>query len=172
MEDNRLDTFASVYQRSSHSENKLPLCLAHQADHTLPRTNVLVVEQNPSIQDMLCWALELAGYRAIARSPDDIVRQWRDHQQLSSEEISLLLLDLSFPWGQDGVTFLHSLRTHSPIASTVNLPIIILTTSEQIYQQLSEQGEVVEKKPFHITHLLTCVEMLLAGSIPDNEHAI
>lgn len=84
----------------------------------------------------------------------------------------MLLLDLSFPWGQDGVTFLHSLRTHSPIASTVNLPIIILTTSEQIYQQLSEQGEVVEKKPFHITHLLTCVEMLLAGSIPDNEHAI
>jgi DNA-binding response OmpR family regulator len=170
VEDNRSGIFASVYQISSHGENERSLFLAQQADHALPRTNVLVVEQNPSIQDMLCWAMELAGYRAIARSPDDIVRQWSDHQRLASEEIALLLLDLSFPWDRDGITFLRSLRAHPTSHPGVTPPIIVLTTSEQIYWELSRQGEFVEKKPFHITHLLARIETLLAQSRPDDTH--
>jgi DNA-binding response OmpR family regulator len=131
---------------------------------------VLVVEQNPAIQDMLCWALELAGYSPIAQTPEYIVNNWRDHRMLTNEEIALLLLDVSFPWEQGGLEFLRTLRTHWTTSSGVVLPIIVLTTSEQMYQELSEQGEQVEKKPFHISQLIARIQRLIRLPTEEETH--
>ena len=172
MVDNQSDIFATGYQISSGGGMEQPLHLTHQISHVIPRTSVLVVEQNPSIQDMLCWALELAGYHAIARAPNQIVKLWNEHQQLSIEEIALLLLDLSFPWERDGVNFLRLLRAHWATRLNATLPIIVLTTSEQIYQELTEQGELVEKKPFHLDQLLARIHTLLIHSRPEDMRAL
>jgi DNA-binding response OmpR family regulator len=131
---------------------------------------VLVVEQNPAIQDMLCWALELAGYSPIAQTPEHLVDYWRNHQMLTNENIALLLLDVSFPWEQEGLEFLRTLRIHWAVHSSIALPIITLTTSEQMYQKLLEQGEQVEKKPFHISQLITRIQDMIARPTEEETH--
>ncbi|GHO97857.1 hypothetical protein KSF_079050 [Reticulibacter mediterranei] len=163
MVDNGSAIFEAAYQISSGGENKQPLYLAYQASHSFSRTGVLVVEQNPAIQDMLCWALELAGYLPIAQTPEYIVDHWRNHQLLTDEKIALLLLDVSFPWEQEGLEFLRTLRIHWAAHCSVALPIIVLTTSENMYQALSRQGEQVEKKPFHISRLIARIQDMIDG---------
>jgi two-component system, chemotaxis family, chemotaxis protein CheY len=165
--DNGSAIFEPAYQTSSGGESKQPLYLPSQASHALSRIGVLVVEQNPAIQDMLCWALELAGYSPLAQTPEYIVHHWHNHQMLTSEKIALLLLDVSFPWEEEGLEFLRMLRSHWATSNGIVLPIIVLTTSERIYQELLEQGEQVEKKPFHINQLITRVQGLLRSPTSD-----
>jgi DNA-binding response OmpR family regulator len=168
--DNGSAIFEAAYQISSGGESKQPLYLTYQASHSFARSGVLVVEQNPAIQDMLCWALELAGYSPIAQTPEYIVNNWCNHQMLTNEEIALLLLDVSFPWEQEGLEFLRTLRAHWNTSNAVVLPIIVLTTSEQMYQTLSEQGELVEKKPFHISQLIARIQSLIQRASEEETH--
>jgi DNA-binding response OmpR family regulator len=119
---------------------------------------------------MLCWALELAGYSPIAQTPEYIVDHWRNHQLLTNEQIALLLLDVSFPWEQDGLEFLRTLRTYWAAQYGVAIPIIVLTTSEKMYQKLSEQGEHVEKKPFHISQLIARIQSMIDSPSDKETH--
>jgi CheY-like chemotaxis protein len=168
--DNGSAIFEATYQMSSGGESEQPLYLAYQASHSFSRNGILVVEQNPAIQDMLCWALELAGYSPIAQTPEHLVDHWRNHQMLTNENIALLLLDVSFPWEQEGLEFLRTLRIHWAVHSSIALPIITLTTSEQMYQKLLEQGEQVEKKPFHISQLITRIQDMIARPTEEETH--
>ena len=170
MVDNGSAIFEAAYHISSGGESKQPLYLAYQASQSFSRTGVLVVEQNPAIQDMLCWALELAGYSPIVQTPENVVNNWRNHQMLTNEKIALLLLDVSFPWEREGMEFLRTLRAYWAASDGVVLPIIILTTSEQMYQKLFEQGEQVEKKPFHIGQLIARIQSLIQLSTDEEAH--
>ncbi len=98
---------------------------------------------------MLCRALELAGYRAsaICNGPGALV--WVDHAMQSGDSPALILLDLSIPPVNDG-TFLQQFRAKWNVAP----PIIVLTTSAKIHDDLAGTERVI-RKPFHIGNLLS-----------------
>ena len=113
--------------------------------------HVLVVEDNVAIADMLCQTLELAGYRATVHTGGEA---WIDNAMQSDDPPALVLLDLDNP-ETNGVAFLHHLRVEWHAAP----PIIVLTTSKEIHDELA--GERVVQKPFHIRYLLAEIHKVL-----------
>jgi CheY-like chemotaxis protein len=113
------------------------------------RSYVLIIDDAPGIQEMLCRALELAGYRASAICNGPGALAWADHAIRSSNSPALILLDLSIPSMNDG-TFLQQFRAKWNGAP----PIIVLTTSAKIHDDLAGIERVI-CKPFHICDLLS-----------------
>src|SRR5438552_3834942 len=113
--------------------------------------HVLVVEDNVAIADMLCQTLELAGYRATAHVGGET---WIDKAMQSNEPPALVLLGLDNP-ETNGAAFLHHLRVEWNTAP----PIIVLTTSKEIHDELA--GERVVQKPFHVRDLLAEIHKVL-----------
>ncbi|HEY4035939.1 MAG TPA: response regulator [Ktedonobacteraceae bacterium] len=116
---------------------------------------VLVVERNPAICDMLCRALELAGYCVTEHTGGE---GWIESVKQSDEPPALILIDLSIP-PMSGITFLHHLRAQWKAMP----PIIALTTNKQIYDELAAV-ERVFYKPFHICELLAEIQQVLSLS--------
>ena len=114
--------------------------------------HVLIIDDVPGIREMLCRALELAGYRASAICNGPGALMWADHAIQSGDSPALILLDLSIPSMNDE-TFLHQFRARWNVAP----PIIVLTTSAKIHDDLAGTERVI-RKPFHICALLSEVE--------------
>ena len=112
---------------------------------------VLVVEDNVAIADLLCQTLMLAGYRATAHAGGEA---WIDNAMKSDDPPALVLLDLDNP-ETNGAAFLHHLRVEWSTAP----PIIVLTTSKEIHDELA--GERVVQKPFHVRDLLAEIHKVL-----------
>src|SRR5260370_29798964 len=110
---------------------------------------VLIIDDAPGIQELLCRALELAGYRAsaICNGPGALV--WADHAIQSGNSPALILLDLSIPSMNAG-TFLRQFHAKWNVAP----PIIVLTTSEKIHDILAGMDREI-RKPFIICTLLS-----------------
>ncbi len=132
----------------------------HCADETTPRARILVVENTPSIADMLCWTLELSGYCPIAYTGRQGQLAWIESFIRSEDPPGLILLDLSISSCNDGVTFLQQLRQLWLTAHAVPPPMIVLTTSKQVYEGLTRVERVIQK-PFHIRELLAEVQKVL-----------
>ena len=113
--------------------------------------HVLVVEDNVAIADIICQTLKLAGYRARAHAGGEA---WIDNAMKSDDPPALVLLDLDNP-ETNGAAFLHHLRVEWSTAP----PIIVLTTSKEIHDELA--GERVVQKPFHVRDLLAEIHKVL-----------
>ena len=74
----------------------------------------------------------------------------------------VLLLDLSLLGVTDATDFLHLLRARWRDTGGVP-PVIVLTTSKQVQQDLAAQERVV-LKPFHIHELLALIQQVIPGS--------
>ena len=72
----------------------------------------------------------------------------------SDDPPALVLLDLDNP-ETNGAAFLHHLRVEWSTAP----PIIVLTTSKEIHDELA--GERVVQKPFHVRDLLAEIHKVL-----------
>jgi len=110
-----------------------------------------VVEYNVAIADIICQTLKLAGYRATAHAGGEA---WIDNAMKSDDPPELVLLDLDHP-DTNGAAFLHHLRVEWSTAP----PIIVLTTSKEIHDELA--GERVVQKPFHVRDLLAEIHKVL-----------
>src|SRR5437660_2701339 len=117
--------------------------------------HVLVVEHNPAIREMLCRALELAGYRVTEYAGGEA---WVDSVKQSDDPPALVLLDLSI-LPMPSIAFLHNLRAQWKIVP----PIITLTTNKQIYDELAAV-ERVFFKPFRVRELLAEIQQILSLS--------
>ena len=67
---------------------------------TIPRADavpvvphILIAEDQPAIQDLLCWTLQLAGYRPTVCAGRQAALTWRDQTMASGDGPALLLLD-------------------------------------------------------------------------------
>lgn len=118
---------------------------AYSEQVSFPHRYILVVEDSAAVAEMLCCALELAGYRAVACVGGEA---WLESVVQLDDPPALVLLDLSIP-ELDGPAFLQYLRAQWEAAP----PIVVLTTSKEIYDDLVE--EQVVWKPFRIHDLLT-----------------
>jgi DNA-binding response OmpR family regulator len=122
----------------------------------MPRTTVLVIEDDASIRRGLVDALSFAGYGVL---------QCGDGAKAASmaleSEIDLVLLDVMLP-GRDGFSILGDLRRAKP-----TLPVIMVTArgaEGDRVRGLSDGADDYVVKPFSAKELLARVEAVLRRS--------
>ena len=117
--------------------------------------SVLVVEDEPSVRELLRLHLELGGFE-IEESGDgrDALRRLRDRQ------FNLVVLDVMLP-GIDGVSLCRAIRTEGPNVST---PVLMLTardTESDKVLGLESGADDYLTKPFGIRELMARVGAIM-----------
>lgn len=121
--------------------------------------SVLIAEEQPAIQDLLCWTLQLAGYRPIMCAGRQDALTWPDKVMAERDIPMVLLLDLSLLDTKEATDFLRHLRTHWQDTGGVIPQIIVLTTNPQVAADLGHR-EYVLQKPFHVRNLLALIRQV------------
>jgi DNA-binding response OmpR family regulator len=121
---------------------------------------VLIAEDQPAIQELLRCVLQLAGYRTTVCAGRQAALTWIDRVMLSEDYPALILLDLSIPCTNDAADFLRHLRARWHDACGELPPIIVLTTSKQVQEDLTPREWVV-LKPFHVRDLLVLIQRVI-----------
>lgn len=125
---------------------------------TAPR--ILIAEDQPAIQELLCWTLQLAGYRTTVCAGRQAALTLRDGAMLPEDHPALILLDLSIPSTTDAADFLRHLRARWLDACGELPQIIVLTTSKQVQEDLAP-SECVVLKPFHVRDLIALIQRVI-----------
>ena len=118
---------------------------------------ILVVEDELSISNLICYNLEHAGYRVVAAFDGEEALQL-----LESFCPHLITLDLLLP-RQSGWQVLDAIR-HHPRRQTAALPVLVLSalSSPQLREELHRSGvRHCLSKPFSVTELSLLVNTLL-----------
>jgi CheY-like chemotaxis protein len=110
--------------------------------------HILLVENEPSHQELIQTALELDGYTvSVAQNGLEAL------QRLASEVPSLIVLDLWMP-EMSGYTFLEKWQERKTDAS---IPIIVLTADAQAEIKLAQKNVTILVKPFSMVNLLKTI---------------
>lgn len=121
----------------------------------LPTAQILIVEDDPDIATLLARVFQLAGY-TTAWAPDGL----QALAQLEAGPPSLMTLDINMP-RMSGVEVLARIRAAPGQRA---LPVIVLTSREELPQQVYTQATRVMRKPFDIAALLAAVQEILASA--------
>jgi CheY-like chemotaxis protein len=113
------------------------------------RPLVLVIDDQPAIQDMLSWMLLFNGYQVVCATHGQEALEWMKDASQTGQYPAVILLDLFMP-GMNGVSFLNSLRAYWG-APTPIPPIILLTVDKSNHDDLACNDVIL--KPFHINDL-------------------
>jgi two-component system phosphate regulon response regulator PhoB len=123
--------------------------------------HILVVEDEPAIQELIGLNLEQAGQRAVmADSAEQAL------ERIQEELPDLILLDWMLP-GQSGIEFARRLRSD---ARTKKLPIIILTArgeEEDKLRGLETGADDYITKPFSMKELQARIKAVLRRRAPE-----
>jgi two-component system chemotaxis response regulator CheY len=131
------------------------------ADAVPTAPHILIAEGHPAIQELLCWALQLAGYRTTACAGRQAALTWIDRAMPSGDCPALILLDLSIPCTNEAADFLYHLRARWHDACGVLPQIIVLTTYKKVQEDLMPTEHMV-LKPFHVRDLMALVQRVIA----------
>lgn len=131
-----------------------------QADTAPVAPHILIAEDQPAIQELLRWTLQLAGYRTTVCGGRNAALTWKNQAMPSGDFPIVLLLDLSLLGASEAADFLRHLRTRWQDAGGVLPQIIVLTTNKQVLAEVGMQERVLQK-PFHIRELLVLVEQVI-----------
>src|SRR6202051_4216023 len=119
---------------------------------------LLLVEDEPEIQDFLKQPLANAGYEV------DAAKDGRTAAQLASgSKYDVLVVDLGLP-DQDGIDLILQLRR-----SGVSSPVLILSARRSVDDRvrgLEQGGDDYLTKPFALAELLARLRNLLRRSLP------
>ena len=119
---------------------------------------VMVVDDSPSIRDMVSWALELDGYEPVEATEGQEALAWILDAARQGCYPSVILLDLAMP-GMDGRTFLKHLwerwKPGYPLPA-----IVVITAGTEQYDENDWEVQEVVVKPFHVRQLLDVVHKL------------
>jgi DNA-binding response OmpR family regulator len=124
---------------------------------------LLLVEDEPEIQDFLKQPLADAGYEV------DTAKDGRTAIQLASEKkYDVLIVDLGLP-DQDGIDLILQLRR-----SGISSPVLILSARRSVDDRvrgLEQGGDDYLTKPFALAELLARLRNLLRRNLPTSEEA-
>lgn len=144
--------------RVSFSIRELPETLGSMVGMTdkQPEATILVVDDEPSIRELLSASLRFAGFDVLAAADG---REALDHQ--SGAHIDIAVLDIMLP-DADGFTILRRLREHDP-----ELPVLFLTARDDVkdkIQGLTVGGDDYITKPFSLEEVVARLRALLRRS--------
>lgn len=119
---------------------------------------ILVVDDEESVNLLLCDALSLAGHTPLsARHGLEALRIARE------QEVDLLLLDINMPMA-DGFEVLERMR-----AAGISTPVIVLTArqdSDDTRRGFQLGADDFVRKPFRLEEVVLRVEAVLRRSLP------
>ncbi len=118
---------------------------------------VLVVEDQPAIQDMLSWWLHLQGYQPACTANGQEALKWMEQTLYTQRYPQAILLDLFMPV-MDGRQFLATLRARRALPLPMP-PIILLTVERSNQDDLACNSVLV--KPFHLQDLGECLRQAI-----------
>lgn len=130
---------------------------------------ILIVEDEPGIQELLVFNLTQAGFRALRA--EDEPSAWR---QISQNPPDLILLDWMLP-NTSGLLLARQFRSE---AKTANIPIIMLTARGEEHDKilgLESGADDYITKPFSPRELVARIRAMLrrhAAVIPDESIVI
>ncbi len=122
----------------------------------LPQENrtILVVDDEPSIVDLLGAILRQAGYLVVAADhPDQAIALCSD----PARPIDLVVSDFTMP-GQNGIQLARNLRRIRP-----ELEFVFVSASPAGFDELTAEGFFCLPKPFPVPDLLKTIGERLAG---------
>ncbi len=129
--------------------------------HVDMNPTILVVEDEPAIQELIQINLELGGYRVLLESSaEDAIRL------VQNELPDLALLDWMLP-GMSGIELARKLRSDS---RTKSLPIILLTArgeEEDKLRGLATGADDYMVKPFSLKELEARIKAVLRRRAPE-----
>lgn len=118
---------------------------------------IVVVDDDPKIQDMIYQTLTLSGYTVLVAGNGiealGIMTLYRP---------GAILLDINMPY-MDGVLFVQELE----LCHARTCPIIVLTAAHDEKAQAritSIRAEAVLRKPFHLSDMLITLEQTISRS--------
>jgi two-component system phosphate regulon response regulator OmpR len=123
-----------------------------------PIQHILVVDDDPRMRQMLTRYLEDEGYGVKSASDGASMRFL-----FSNIPFDAILLDLSLPGGEDGLTLAREIR------STSDVPIIMLTGRGDVIDRivgLEVGADDYIAKPFHLREVLARLRSVMRRRIP------
>lgn len=125
---------------------------------TSPEATLLVVDDEPSIRELLSASLRFAGFHVLAAADG---HEALDHQ--AGAQIDLAVLDIMLP-DMDGFEVLRRLRERAP-----DLPVLFLTARDDIkdkVQGLTVGGDDYITKPFSLEEVVARIRAVLRRTHP------
>ncbi|MGH2704500.1 MAG: response regulator [Actinomycetota bacterium] len=120
----------------------------------MPHTTILLVEDDPSVRELIKVLLEVEGYEIVeAADGQEALRR------AAEERPSLMILDLMMP-DVDGETVIGALKSEPTLAS---VPVIVVTGKYEALDRCKGLvgDENVFLKPFEPTRLLDRIGVLV-----------
>jgi two-component system chemotaxis response regulator CheY len=140
------------------------------ADAVPTTPHILIAEDHPAIQELLCWVLQRRGYRTMACAGRQAALTWIDRAMPSGDCPALILLDLSIPCTNDAANFLYHLRARWHDTCGVLPQIIVLTTCKKVQEDLMPMERVV-LKPFHVRDLMALIQRVISSTFRSESHS-
>src|SRR5260221_4398992 len=128
-----------------------------RADTMPVAPHLLIAEDQPVIQELLRWTLQLAGYRTTMCDGRHAALTWKDKAMPSGDFPVVLLLDLSLLGATEAADFLRHLRIGWRDVGGMLPQIIVLTTSKQVQAELGVRERVLQKA-LHIPALFVLIQ--------------
>src|SRR5260221_3028049 len=130
-----------------------------QTEAVLVAPHILIAENQPAIQNLLYWMLQLAGYHPTVCADRQTALTWADKNTTGGDVPVALLLDLSLLGANEAEDFLRHLRANWQDAVGVLPQIIVLTTNPQVHTVLGPREHALQK-PFHARDLLALIRQV------------
>ena len=127
----------------------------------MKHANLLIVEDDPGIQDMLKYSLAAEGY--TLHHAYTVKEGW---EIIQNKAIDLVLLDWMLP-DNSGIDLLHRIRKYHSM-----LPVIMVTAKAEEEDRilgLDVGADDYVTKPFSVRELNSRIQALLRRSMPDEQ---
>jgi two-component system phosphate regulon response regulator PhoB len=127
----------------------------------MKHANVLIVEDDPGIQDMLKYSLSAEGYTLYHAYT--VKEGW---EIIEKKAIDLVLLDWMLP-DNSGIDLLHRIRKYHSM-----LPVIMVTAKTEEEDRilgLDVGADDYVTKPFSVRELNSRIQALLRRAMPDEQ---
>ena len=113
---------------------------------------ILIVEDDPAIQEMLQARLEMEGYSlSLARDGQEAL------EQLERAIPSIMLLDLEMP-RMNGYVLLETLEKQRP---GLFLPTLVITADPHAAAKLAHKPVILFPKPFSLRVLIAAIKEIM-----------
>jgi CheY-like chemotaxis protein len=142
-----------------------------RAEYTSAVPHIVIAEEQPAIQDLICWTLQLAGHRITACVGRHAVLTAADKTMTDGNIPVVLLLDLSLLGTNEAEDFLRHLRARWQDACGELPQIIALTTNTQVRAELGRRERVLQK-PFHVQDLLALIQQAISIASPFEDDSL